>query len=104
MIILAAEQEVDEQDRDGGTSNDHNAVAEEKKPEHVVYLAKPHVVHNEVELDEDGAEGKDTDQEHGRDGPEVGSRWRDLTGDLVDADGRLDGLNQQSTLSALGAS
>ena len=103
MIILAAEQEVDEQNRDGGTSNDHNAVAEEKEPEHVVYLAKPHVVHNEVELDEDGAEWKDTDQEHRRDGPEVGSRGRDLTGDLIDADGGLDGLNQQSALSALGA-
>ena len=56
MIILAAKQEVDEQNRDGGTGNDHNAVAEEKEAEHVVYLAKPHVVHNEVEFDEDGAE------------------------------------------------
>ena len=57
MIILAAEQEVDEQDRDGGTSNYHNAVAEKEETEHVVYFAKPHVVHDEVELDEDGAEG-----------------------------------------------
>ena len=73
MIILAAEQEVDKQNRDGGTSNDHNAVAEEKEPEHVVYLTEPHVVHDEVELDEDGAEWKDTDQKHRRDRPEVGS-------------------------------
>ena len=57
MIILAAEQEVDKQDRDGGTSNYHNAIAEEEETEHVVDLAKPHVVHDEVELDEDGAEG-----------------------------------------------
>lgn len=57
MIILAAEQEVDKQDRDGGTSNYHNAIAEKEETEHVVYLAKPHVVHDEVELDEDGAEG-----------------------------------------------
>ena len=73
MIILAAEQEVDEQDRDSGTSYYHNAVAEEEESEHVVNLAEPHVVHDEVELDEDGAEGEDSDEEHRREGPEVGS-------------------------------
>ena len=71
MIVLTAEQEVDQQHRDGGTGDYHNPVAEKEKPEHVVYLAKPHVVHDEVELDEDGAERKDSDEEHGRDGPEV---------------------------------
>ena len=92
MIVLAAEQEVDEQDRDGSTCNNHNAVAEKEETEHVVYLAKPHVVHDEVELDKDGAERKNTNQKHRRDRPEVGSRRRDLAGDLVDADGWLNGL------------
>lgn len=72
MIILTAEQEVDEQDRDSGAGDDHNAVAEKEKTEHVVYLTKPHVVHDEVELDEDGAKGENADKEHGWDGPEVG--------------------------------
>ena len=71
MIVLTAEQEVNQQHRDGRTRNYHNPVAEKEKPEHIVYLAKPHVVHDEVELDEDGAEREDADEEHGRDGPQV---------------------------------
>ena len=92
MVILTAEQEVDKQDRDGGACNDHDAVAEEEETEHVVYLAKPHVVHDEVELNEDGAKRKNTNQEHRRNGPEVCSRRWDLARDLVDANGCLNGL------------
>ena len=61
MVIFAAEQEVYEQDRDGGTGYYHNAVTEEEETEHVVYLAKPHVIHDEVEFHEDGAKGKNAD-------------------------------------------
>lgn len=71
MIVLTAEQEVDEQDRNRGASDYHNAVAEEEETEHVVHLAKPHVVHDEIELHEDGTEGENADEEHRRDGPEV---------------------------------
>lgn len=72
MIVLRTEQEVDQEYRDGGTGDDHDAVAEEEKAEHVVDFAEPHVVHDEVELDEDGAEGEDTDEEHGWEWAEVG--------------------------------
>ncbi len=92
MIILATEQEVDEQDSNGGTSDDHDAVAEEEEAEHVVYLAKPHVVHDEIKLDEDSAEGKNADEEHGRDGSKIRSGRRYLAGYFVNADGRLHGL------------
>ena len=71
MIVLTAEQEVDKQDRDGGASDYHNAVAEKEETEHVVYLPKPHVVHDEIKFDENGAEGENADEEHRRNGPEV---------------------------------
>ncbi len=64
MVVLGAEQEVDEQDGDGGARDDHNAVAEEEEAEHVVDFAEPHVVHDEVELDEDCTEWKDADESH----------------------------------------
>lgn len=102
MIILTAEQKVNQQDRDGGAGDYHDAVTEKEETEHVVYLAKPHVVHDEVELDEDGAEGENPDKEHRRDGPKIGSWWRDLSRDLIDADGCLNGLMEQSALSAQG--
>ncbi len=56
MIVLGAKQEVYEEDGDGSTSDDHNAIAEEEKPEHVVDFAEPHIVHDKVEFDKDGAE------------------------------------------------
>lgn len=89
MIVLGAEEEIDEEDRDGGASDNHDAVAEEQEAEHVVHFAKPHVVHDEVEFDEDGAEGEDTDESHGGQRAQVGgARW-DLTRNLVNANGRL---------------
>ena len=71
MIVFTAEQKVDEEDGDGRTRDDHDAVAEEEEAEHVVDFSEPHVVHDEVELDEDCAKGEDTDEEHGGDGAEV---------------------------------
>ena len=65
MVVLGAEQEVDEEDGDGGAGDDHEAVAEEEEAEHVVDFAEPHVVHDEVELDEDGAKGEDAYEGHG---------------------------------------
>ena len=71
MIVLTAEQEVNQQHSDGRTGDYHNPVAEKEESEHIIHLAKPHVVHDEVELDEDGAEREDSDEEHGREGAEV---------------------------------
>lgn len=71
VVILTAEKEVDQENGDGCASDDHDAIAEEKEAEHVVDFAKPHVVHDEVEFDKDGAEGEDADEKHGRDRAEV---------------------------------
>lgn len=91
VVVLGAEQEVDEEDCDRGGRGDHEAVAEEEEAEHVVHLAEPDGAHDEVELDEDGAEGEEADEQHGRDRAQVGCRRGDLARDLVCAHGRRDG-------------
>jgi hypothetical protein len=58
MIIFCAQEEVDHQNRDGCGGNDHQSKAEEEETKHVVDFGEPDGVHDEVELDEDGAEGK----------------------------------------------
>lgn len=72
VVVLGAEQEVDEQHGDGGAGEDRDQVAEEEEAEHVVDLAEPDVVEDEEELDEDGAEGEDADKGHGGQGAQVG--------------------------------
>lgn len=71
MVVFRAQQEVDEEYRDGGAGDDHDAVAEEEEAKHVVHFPKPHVIHDKVELDENGAEGKDANEQHGGNGAEV---------------------------------
>ena len=71
MVVFRAQQEVYEENRDSGAGDDHDAVAEEQETKHVVDFSKPHVVHDKVELNENGAEGEDADEEHGRDRAEV---------------------------------
>ena len=72
MVVFRAQQEVDEENCDGGAGDYHDAVAEEQEAKHVVDFPKPHVVHDKVELDENGAEGEYANEEHGRDWAEVG--------------------------------
>ena len=71
MVVFGTQQEIDEEDGDGGAGEDHDEVAEEEEAEHVVDFAEPHVVHDEVELNEDSAEGEDADEEHAGEGAEV---------------------------------
>ena len=72
MIILGAQQEVDEQNGNGSTGDDHNTVAEEEEAEHVVDLSKPHVIHDEIKFDEDGAKGEESNKCHGGQRPKIG--------------------------------
>lgn len=65
VIIFTAKQKVHQENSDGSAGYDHDAVAEEEESEHVVDFAKPHVIHDVVELDEYGAERKDANKEHG---------------------------------------
>lgn len=92
MVVLAAEQEVDQQDRDCSAGDDHDAVAKEEESEHIVHFAEPHIVHDEVELDKDGAKRENADEQHRGNRAQVGGRWWDLARDLIDANGRLDRL------------
>ena len=47
MVILRAQEEVDEEDCDGCTSDNHDPVAQEEEAKHIVHLAKPHVIQYE---------------------------------------------------------
>jgi len=57
--ILRAQQEIRQQDCCCGRCQDHETVADEEEAEHVVEFAGPDAGHDEVEFDEDGAEGED---------------------------------------------
>lgn len=57
VVVLAAEEHVDEQHRHRGAGDDHESVAEEEEAEHVVDPVEPDGVHDEVEFDEDSAKG-----------------------------------------------
>lgn len=87
MVIFGTEQEIHHEDGDGGRGDNHEAVAQEQEAEHVVDSAEPDRVHDEVELDKDGTKGEDADEEHRRQRTEVALGRRDLTRDLVGADG-----------------
>ena len=95
MVVLSAEQEVDEEDRHSGTSDNHDAVAEEQKSEHVVDFAEPHVVHDEVKLNKDGAKRENTNKGHRGERAQISGAWRDLAWNLVHANGRLNGLKRK---------
>ena len=96
MVALGTKQKVDHEHRDGGARDDHEAEADEQEAEHVVHAARPDGVHDEVELDEDGAEGQYADQQHRWDRPHVSAGRRNLARDLVGADGRRDRLRLEA--------
>lgn len=56
VVVFRAEQEVDHQDRDRSASDDHEPVANKQEAEHIIHFAEPDARHDEIELDEDGAE------------------------------------------------
>lgn len=57
MIVLRAEKEIYHHDRDRRGGHDQQAEGEEQEAEHVVDPTTPEGVHDEEQLDEDGAEG-----------------------------------------------
>lgn len=89
MVVLCAQQKVDHKYCYCRGGNDHEAEAEEQEAEHVVDLREPNRVHDEVQLDKDGAKRKDASQGHGRKRAQVAARWRDLARDLICTDGRF---------------
>jgi len=100
MVALGTEQEVHHEHRDGGARDDHEAEADEQEAEHVVDAASPDRVHDEVELDEAGAEGQHADQQHRRERPHVSAGRRNLPRDLVGADRRCDRLRFEAQPTA----
>lgn len=99
VVVFGAQEKVDHQDCDGGAGDDlrvalawfiegteniyHNAVADEEETEHVIEPVEPDRVHDEVQLNKDGAEWENTNQKHARYWAEISDlRWN-LAGDLV---------------------
>lgn len=55
MVVLGTEEEVDREYSNSSACDDHQTVADEEEAEHVVYPREPDRVHDEVQLDKDGA-------------------------------------------------
>ena len=68
--------------------------------ENVVNPVVPDAVHDKVQLDEDGTEGKDATHEHGRHGLQVVGLLGDLAGNLVGLDGVLKPLGLETKVGA----
>ena len=94
-IILCAEKIIHKHDGDGRRSDNHNAIAEEKKAKHVVHFVEPDAIHDEIEFDKNGAEWKSADEKHRGKRTEISGAWRDLTRDLVCPDWSLDSLAER---------
>jgi len=86
MIVLCAQVEIAHQDRDLSTCQDQDAKDQEQEAKDIVDLVRPDRVHDEVQFDEDRAEGKDTANHHRREGTEIKDLVRDLSRDLVGSD------------------
>lgn len=82
-VVLCAQQEVHQEDGGSCRSNNHQAVAQEQESKHVIDFVGPERGHDEVELNKDSPEGKDTRQQEGRDRPEGTGHRRNLTWDLI---------------------
>lgn len=87
MIILGTEQKVYHEHGDRSTCHDHESEAYEEESEHVVDLASPDAVHDEVQLHEDGPKRKDSNKEHTWDRSHIATRRRNLAWNLVCPDG-----------------
>jgi hypothetical protein len=61
VVVLTAEKEVDHEHGDGCAGDDHEAVAEEEKAEHIIDLAEPDGGHDEIKFNEDGPEWQNAD-------------------------------------------
>lgn len=96
IVVLGAEQEIGHENGDGSADNDHETVAQEEETEHVIDPAEPDRAHDEVKLNEDGAKGKETDEQAAGKGLEISRDRGDLSGNLVRANRRLDSARAET--------
>lgn len=82
-VVLCTQQEIHQQDSGSRRGNNHQAVAEEQEPEHVVDLVGPEGGHNEVQLDKNGTEGENSGQQNRRNCAQATRHRRNLPRDLV---------------------
>ena len=94
VIVLAAENKINQQYRDRGTRQDHDGVTQEEKSKHVIDPASPHIAHDEVKLDRNSSKWKDSRKGHGLYRTQVTDAWRDLPRNLIHTDRRLDRLRK----------
>lgn len=92
--------EVAHEDGHLGACQDEDGKHKEQETKDVVDPVVPDTVHDEVELNEDGTEGKHASHQHRRDGLEVVGLFRDLARNLVGADGVLNPLSLESKVGA----
>lgn len=91
-VVLRAEQEVHQQNGRGCRGDDHQSIAKEQEPKHVIDPVGPERGHDEVKFNEDGTEGENSGQEKGRDGAQTTGHRRHLARDLVGLGWALDRL------------
>lgn len=83
VVVLGTEVEVAEENGGLRAGDDENEKHEEEKSEHVVRGAGPNGTHDEVELNEDAAEGQNASHYNTGDGLGVHGLLWDLTRNLV---------------------
>lgn len=99
-MILAAELEVDHDDRNFRAGDDKYEQDDEKEGEEVVDLLQPDRGEDKEKFNEDGTEGQDTAEEDRKERIQVPHLRRDGTRDVVDAHRVLDGRATRREMSA----
>lgn len=92
VVVFAAQEEIDDQDRNRGARHHHQAVREEKEAKHVVDFALPYAVHYKVELAGCGTESEHASDEHAWQRTDKASTSGYLTWDLIRMHGWMNGL------------
>jgi len=91
VVVLTAELEVAEHDRDLSAGDDEDDKHQEEEAKNVVELVQPDGGEDEEELDENRAERQDATDQDGEEWVHVPGLLRDLSWDLVGFDWRLHG-------------
>lgn len=100
MIVLGAENRIDDDDGDLSSGDDDDEEDEEQKPEEVVSLSHPQRRQEEEELDEHDSEGNDASDENHRQRAQVPRLRRNLARNGGGGDGRLEERMRERTVRA----
>lgn len=99
LVVLATEQEVDQQHGRCSSCDDHQSVAQEQESKHVIDLVRPQRCHDKVQFHKDRPERKNAGQEHGGHSTQSPLHRGDLPRDLVGLGRSFNGLDVTITVS-----